>query len=207
MYPHWNARDNYRFGLKKKKRKRDRADDPGNGFKQTLLTSFSLFCSGMHCLKMSSRNIMRWLNMNVMFTWKCTQIGQQGKIMPNTKRNAKERTKLGMEPTVFLKKTTRVCPVPLCIIFSFLFYKKNLLSFPVFDFLGVWKNIFLFGKLLYKISFSFFRHCMSICLQSNHFKMFAANFVKDGKYCHFIILILKGLKVLFQWIFVGFFNN
>ena len=29
MYPHWNARDNYRFGLKKKKRKRDKADDPG----------------------------------------------------------------------------------------------------------------------------------------------------------------------------------
>ncbi|TRY63530.1 hypothetical protein TCAL_16625 [Tigriopus californicus] len=28
MYPHWNARDNYRFGLKKKKRKRDKADDP-----------------------------------------------------------------------------------------------------------------------------------------------------------------------------------
>ncbi len=29
MYPHWNARDNYRFGLKKKKRKRDKTDDPG----------------------------------------------------------------------------------------------------------------------------------------------------------------------------------
>eukprot|EP00096_Caligus_rogercresseyi_P007952 TRINITY_DN2615_c0_g1_i1.p1 TRINITY_DN2615_c0_g1~~TRINITY_DN2615_c0_g1_i1.p1 ORF type:complete len:353 (-),score=104.27 TRINITY_DN2615_c0_g1_i1:563-1621(-) len=29
MYPHWNARDNYRFGQKKKKRKRDRSDDPG----------------------------------------------------------------------------------------------------------------------------------------------------------------------------------
>ena len=29
MYPHWNARDNYRFGLKKKKRKREKGDDPG----------------------------------------------------------------------------------------------------------------------------------------------------------------------------------
>jgi hypothetical protein len=29
MYPHWNARDNYRYGLKKKKRKRDKTDDPG----------------------------------------------------------------------------------------------------------------------------------------------------------------------------------
>ena len=29
MYPHWNARDNYRFGLKKKKRKRDKTDEPG----------------------------------------------------------------------------------------------------------------------------------------------------------------------------------
>ena len=32
MYPHWNARDNYRFGLKKKKRKRDKTDDPGINF-------------------------------------------------------------------------------------------------------------------------------------------------------------------------------
>ena len=32
MYPHWNARDNYRFGLKKKKRKRDKSDDPGTNF-------------------------------------------------------------------------------------------------------------------------------------------------------------------------------
>jgi transcription factor 7-like 2 len=29
MYPHWNARDNYRYGQKKKKRKRDKSDDPG----------------------------------------------------------------------------------------------------------------------------------------------------------------------------------
>ena len=29
LYPHWNARDNYRYGAKKKKRKRDKSDDPG----------------------------------------------------------------------------------------------------------------------------------------------------------------------------------
>jgi len=34
MYPHWNARDNYRFGLKKKKRKRDKTDDPAASMKK-----------------------------------------------------------------------------------------------------------------------------------------------------------------------------
>jgi hypothetical protein len=31
MYPHWNARDNYRFGVKKKKRKREKSIEPGGG--------------------------------------------------------------------------------------------------------------------------------------------------------------------------------
>ena len=33
MYPHWNARDNYRYGAKKKKRKRDKSvsGSGGNG--------------------------------------------------------------------------------------------------------------------------------------------------------------------------------
>jgi len=34
MYPGWNARDNYRFGLKKKKRKRDKSDDPAASMKK-----------------------------------------------------------------------------------------------------------------------------------------------------------------------------
>jgi len=34
MYPHWNARDNYRFGQKKKKRKRDKSDDPAASMKK-----------------------------------------------------------------------------------------------------------------------------------------------------------------------------
>jgi len=34
MYPHWNARDNYRFGLKKKKRKREKGDDPAASMKK-----------------------------------------------------------------------------------------------------------------------------------------------------------------------------
>ena len=49
MYPHWNARDNYRFGQKKKKRKRDKTDDPG------ILKSFPFsFFSGIKF------NIMCW---------------------------------------------------------------------------------------------------------------------------------------------------
>lgn len=42
MYPHWNARDNYRYGLKKKKRKRDKSDDPGKPF-QTFSTAYLMF--------------------------------------------------------------------------------------------------------------------------------------------------------------------
>jgi len=34
MYPHWNARDNYRYGQKKKKRKRDKTDDPAANMKK-----------------------------------------------------------------------------------------------------------------------------------------------------------------------------
>ena len=44
MYPHWNARDNYRFGLKKKKRKRDKSDDPGTNFS---IFPFLISYSGM----------------------------------------------------------------------------------------------------------------------------------------------------------------
>merc|ERR1719369_975714 len=33
MYPNWNARDNYRFGQKTKKRKRDKSDDPAANIK------------------------------------------------------------------------------------------------------------------------------------------------------------------------------
>merc|ERR1719220_241241 len=34
LYPHWNARDNYRYGAKKKKRKRDKSDDPAANMKK-----------------------------------------------------------------------------------------------------------------------------------------------------------------------------
>ena len=34
MYPNWNARDNYRFGQKTKKRKRDKSDDPAANIKK-----------------------------------------------------------------------------------------------------------------------------------------------------------------------------
>ena len=37
MYPHWNARDNYRFGTKKKKRtKREKAIEASKGSYNTL---------------------------------------------------------------------------------------------------------------------------------------------------------------------------
>jgi ABC-type sugar transport system ATPase subunit len=41
MYPHWNARDNYRFGLKKKKRKREKGDDPCKSSKSAKVLSLS----------------------------------------------------------------------------------------------------------------------------------------------------------------------
>ena len=57
MYPHWNARDNYRFGLKKKKRKRDKADDPGLIF--SFLSLFVLF-SGTNWAAKNRPNTTKW---------------------------------------------------------------------------------------------------------------------------------------------------
>ena len=59
MYPHWNARDNYRFGLKKKKRKRDKTDDPGTPFLRPILKLASFF-SGTLCLGRSRPSTTRW---------------------------------------------------------------------------------------------------------------------------------------------------
>ena len=42
LYPHWNARDNYRYGAKKKKRKRDKSDDPGGCAGSQQITAFRL---------------------------------------------------------------------------------------------------------------------------------------------------------------------
>ena len=42
LYPHWNARDNYRYGAKKKKRKRDKSDDPGCCAASQQITAFKL---------------------------------------------------------------------------------------------------------------------------------------------------------------------
>ena len=47
MYPHWNARDNYRYGQKKKKRKRDKSDDPGKHIDIIICTFLvALACAG-----------------------------------------------------------------------------------------------------------------------------------------------------------------
>ena len=50
MYPHWNARDNYRFGVKKKKkRQRDRTlEDPG--------TNLVLFTFQWHALSKEAQS-------------------------------------------------------------------------------------------------------------------------------------------------------
>ena len=46
LYPHWNARDNYRYGAKKKKRKRDKSDDPGYCAANTEMNATScIVCS------------------------------------------------------------------------------------------------------------------------------------------------------------------
>ena len=55
MYPHWNARDNYRFGLKKKKRKRDKADDPGKMKISLFFTLFFSFYLQWHALNKSEQ--------------------------------------------------------------------------------------------------------------------------------------------------------
>ena len=40
MYPHWNARDNYRFGTKKKKRtKREKAIEASKGLENKPITT------------------------------------------------------------------------------------------------------------------------------------------------------------------------
>ena len=44
MYPHWNARDNYRFGTKKKKRtKREKAIEASKGLENKPITTKSNF--------------------------------------------------------------------------------------------------------------------------------------------------------------------
>ena len=48
MYPHWNARDNYRYGQKKKKRKRDKSDDPGRRWRIFVLISLAHFLFQWH---------------------------------------------------------------------------------------------------------------------------------------------------------------
>ena len=48
MYPHWNARDNYRYGQKKKKRKRDKSDDPGRRWRIFVPYSLAHFLFQWH---------------------------------------------------------------------------------------------------------------------------------------------------------------
>ena len=70
MYPHWNARDNYRFGLKKKKRKRDKSDDPGT---KLSYFPFLISYSGMPWAKVNNPSIMIWLNRRDKYICNCIQ--------------------------------------------------------------------------------------------------------------------------------------
>ena len=129
MYPHWNARDNYRFGLKKKKRKRDKADDPGT--KAFFLFDFY---SGMPWPKMNRLNTMTWPNVRGKCIGNCIQAGRPGTTMPNTKRNAEKGTKL--EQTAMLKvvSTLHIVTFLLKIVSFFLhtYVPRHILNFIYF---------------------------------------------------------------------------
>jgi hypothetical protein len=95
LYPHWNARDNYRFGLKKKKRKRDKADDPGVDFE--IIIFLILFYSGMPCPRKISPSTMIWQDMSDKYTCHCIRAGRPETTMPSIKRNGEKEIKLEMK--------------------------------------------------------------------------------------------------------------
>ena len=112
MYPHWNARDNYRFGLKKKKRKRDKADDPGTKL------FFLAFSSGIPWAKRNKPSTTHWPNGSAKCTCNCTQAGRPGTTMPSTKRNGEKGTKL--EQTIMAAKVPFVRPSNVSVHFYIL---------------------------------------------------------------------------------------
>ena len=79
MYPHWNARDNYRYGQKKKKRKRDKSDDPGNYSVRHFMLSNVVFCSGTAWAGASRPSITKWREKSGMSTWKSIRSGRPGR--------------------------------------------------------------------------------------------------------------------------------
>ena len=114
MYPHWNARDNYRFGLKKKKRKRDKTDDPGQ-----LISSYFCRFSGMHCPRRNRPSTMPWPSRNDKYTCSCIPAGQLGTIMPSTKRNVGKgrKSELAMLEQQTMKVSRRLSSVAVLYVF------------------------------------------------------------------------------------------
>jgi len=99
MYPHWNARDNYRYGLKKKKRKRDKSDDPGTCHfpEKANPLLFFIFVSGTLCLARRSRSTTRWRERSGRCTCSSTRAGLPGTTTRSTKRNEGKGIKLETE--------------------------------------------------------------------------------------------------------------
>ena len=85
MYPHWNARDNYRYGQKKKKRKRDKSDDPGKHKANNLY-----FFSGTRLRGQIRRDFMKWRDKNdwnIMLNIPNGLQGKQSSVIEKKARN------------------------------------------------------------------------------------------------------------------------
>ena len=92
MYPHWNARDNYRFGVKKKKKRRDKADDPCKSPPDPDFKFPALSCSGTPSRGRSRASTTRWRRARGRGTSTCTPAGRPGTTMPSTRRRSAGRT-------------------------------------------------------------------------------------------------------------------
>jgi len=85
MYPHWNARDNYRYGQKKKKRKRDKSDDPAASMKKCRarygLDQQNLWCKPCRRKKKCIR-VQMYLAGRTEQEIEATQFDEEGEAIP-----------------------------------------------------------------------------------------------------------------------------
>lgn len=90
MYPHWNARDNYRFGQKKKKRKRDKSDDPAASMKKCRarygLDQQNLWCKPCRRKKKCIR-VQMYLAGRTEQEIEATRFDEEGECIPMLQRN------------------------------------------------------------------------------------------------------------------------
>jgi len=89
MYPHWNARDNYRFGQKKKKRKRDKSDDPAASMKKCRarygLDQQNLWCKPCRRKKKCIR-VQMYLAGRTESEIEATRFDEEGECIPPLQR-------------------------------------------------------------------------------------------------------------------------